>query len=244
MNAKKIIIIAALTVFVILAGLALTTKIKTVQVTGNEWYTAEQIENMIFDKNKFSRLTAYQFVRQLFGKKESIPFVEDYKIIFNSPNDAEVIIYEKSIVAYVKYMGNYMYFDKDGIVVDSSTKPLDGIPEITGLKFGSIVLYKKLPVEDSKIFDDILNLTQALQSYGIRCTRINYTGLREATLYLGDITVELGTDSDMIEKISELRDILPELRTKMEAEGIRSGTLYLDSYDEASANTIYSFKKN
>lgn len=244
MNAKKIILIAVLAVILILAGLALTVKIKTVKVTGNEWYTAEQIENMIFDKNRFSRNTVYQFVRQLFGEKESIPFVEDYKIIFNSFTDVEVIIYEKSIVAYVKYMGNYMYFDKDGIVVDSSPEPLDGIPEITGLKFGSIVLYRKLPVEDPGIFDDILNLTQTLQTYGIRCSRVNYSDMKEATLYLGDIVVELGTNGDVAEKISELRDILPELRTKMEAEGIKSGTLYLDSYDGTSSNTIYSFRKN
>ena len=244
MNIKKIIIIAVLTILVILAAFAFTVKIKTVTVTGNEWYTAEEIESMIFDKDRFSRNTVYQFVRQLFGKKDPIPFVEDYKLIFNSFTDVEVIVYEKSIVAYVKYMGNYMYFDKDGIVVDSSTEPLDGIPEITGLKFGNIVLYKKLPVEDPKVFDDILNLTQALHTYGIRCSRINYSDLREATLYLGDIVVELGTDSDMVEKVSELRDILPELRTRMEAEGIRSGTLYLDSYDSTSANTLYSFKKN
>lgn len=243
MNAKKIIIIAIVAVFAALAATAFFIKIEDVTVTGNEWYTTEEIEEKIFDEGRFSRITAYQFLRQLEGKKERIPFVEDYRIVFNSPKSVEAIIYEKSIVGYVKYMGNYMYFDKDGIVVDSSAEPLEGIPEITGLKFGSIILYKELPVEDEKVFDDILNLTQILQIHGIRCDRIDYSDMREATLYIGDIKVVLGSNSDMNGKIAELSDMLPRIRQKMEEEGIKRGTLYLDTYAENSNNEMYSFKK-
>lgn len=243
MNAKKIIIAAVVAVFLIVIAVGLFLKIEDITITGNEWYTSEEIEEKIFDKNRFSRNTVYQLISQMTDKKEEIPFVEDYKIVFNSPKNVETIIYEKSIVGYVKYMGNYMYFDKDGIVVDSSDKPLEGIPEITGLKFGSIVLYKKLPVEDEKIFEDILNLTQILQTYGIRCDRIDYSGLREATLYLGDIKVVLGS-GDLTGKIAELSDMLPKIRAKMAEEGIQGGTLYLDSYDENAGNAAYSFKRD
>ncbi|MBQ0146133.1 MAG: cell division protein FtsQ [Lachnospiraceae bacterium] len=243
MNAKKIIIAAVVAAFLIVIAVGLFLKIEDITITGNEWYTSEEIEEKIFDKNRFSRNTVYQLISQMTDKKEEIPFVEDYKIIFNSPKSVETIIYEKSIVGYVKYMGNYMYFDKDGIVVDSSDKPLEGIPEITGLKFGSIVLYKKLPVEDEKIFEDILNLTQILQTYGIRCDRIDYSGLREATLYLGDIKVVLGS-GDLTGKIAELSDMLPKIRAKMAEEGIQGGTLYLDSYDENAGNAAYSFKRD
>lgn len=243
MNAKKIIIAAVVAVFLIVIAVGLFLTIEDITITGNEWYTSEEIEEKIFDKNRFSRNTVYQLISQMTDKKEEIPFVEDYKIVFNSPKSVETIIYEKSIVGYVKYMGNYMYFDKDGIVVDSSDKPLEGIPEITGLKFGSIVLYKKLPVEDEKIFEDILNLTQILQTYGIRCDRIDYSGLREATLYLGDIKVVLGS-GDLTGKIAELSDMLPKIRAKMAEEGIQGGTLYLDSYDENAGNAAYSFKRD
>ena len=136
-----------------------------------------------------------------------------------------------------------MYFDKDGIVVDSSPEPLEGIPEITGLKFGNIVLYRPLPVDDPKIFESILNLTQMLQNYNINCDRIDYTGIREATLYLGDIKVVLGSDSDMNGKIAELNSMLPKIRARMAEEGIQRGTLYLDNYDENANGIAYSFKK-
>lgn len=243
MNAKKIIIIAIVAVFVALAATALIVKIEDVTITGNEWYTGEEIEDKILDSGRLSRTSAYQFVRQLMGKREMIPFVQDYKIVFDTPKSVEIIVYEKSIVGYVKYMGSYMYFDKDGIIVDSSAEPLAGIPEITGLKFGNIVLYKPLPVEDPKIFESILNLTQMLQNFGIKCDRIDYTGVREATLYLGNIKVVLGSDSEMNGKIAELNNMLPKIKAKMTEEGIQSGTLYLDNYDENANSTAYSFKK-
>lgn len=243
MNAKKIIIIAIVAVFVALAATALIVKIEDVTITGNEWYTGEEIEDKILDSGRLSRTSAYQFVRQLMGKREMIPFVQDYKIVFDTPKSVEIIVYEKSIVGYVKYMGSYMYFDKDGIIVDSSAEPLAGIPEITGLRFGNIVLYKPLPVEDPKIFESILNLTQMLQNFGIKCDRIDYTGVREATLYLGNIKVVLGSDSEMNGKIAELNNMLPKIKAKMTEEGIQSGTLYLDNYDENANSTAYSFKK-
>uniref|UniRef100_UPI000AF596BE hypothetical protein n=1 Tax=Clostridium sp. NkU-1 TaxID=1095009 RepID=UPI000AF596BE len=77
-----------------------------------------------------------------FKKHEQIPFVEDYKIVFQSPVKVEVIVYEKSVVGYVSYMGSYMYFDKDGIIVESSSGKLDGVPWITGLRFGHIALHQ------------------------------------------------------------------------------------------------------
>ena len=61
-------------------------------------------------------------------------------------------MYTKRAWWAVSYMSSYMYFDKDGIIVESSSQKLPGIPWITGLKFGHIVLYQKLPVESERGF--------------------------------------------------------------------------------------------
>ena len=245
MTAKRVLLIV-LAVFLLLFGAAFFIKIEDVSVTGNMVNnTPEEIEARIFDCNKYSRHTVYQFVKQLLGKKEEIPFVEDYKIEFESLNKVEVIVYEKSIVGYITYMNSLMYFDKDGIIVDSSSEHIDGIPEITGLKFGSIVLYRKLPVEDERIFDEILTITQSLQTFGVDAQRISFSEMRDVTLYLGDITVELGSGGNYDSKVAELSDMLPNIRSRMREESIESGTLYLDSYDENMiGNNAYTFKKN
>ena len=233
---RRIITAAALICGAALLMLGIFTKIEEVTVTGNAWYSDQEIEERVF-AGRLSRNSICAFVKELLGKKEEISFVDDYVITFRSPTSVDILVYEKSIVGYVSYMSAYMYFDKDGIVIESSNSPLEGVPLITGLKFGSISLYRELPVEDERVFGDILNLTQILSLYEIRTDRINYTEDRRADLYIGDIRVELGSNTDMNLKIAELNDMLPQLK------GLK-GTLYLDSFDKNSNSPAFTFKRN
>ncbi|MCD8083204.1 MAG: sporulation protein YqfD [Clostridiales bacterium] len=227
-------LLVAVIVLLLLLILFLSLQITEIEVTGNQKYTDEQIEEMLFP-DKVSRNTAICYLLDHIQEHEQIPFVEDYKLVFQGLGKVEVIVYEKSVVGYVSYMSSYMYFDKDGIIVESSGQALSGIPRITGLKFGHIVLYQALPVESQEIFSEILNLTQVLSIYGIEVDRIQFNEYGEANLYMGDIEVVLGGNESLNGKIAELGDMLPML------EG-RSGTLYLDDYDETSANAMYAFK--
>lgn len=233
---RKIIIGIVAAVIVLLAVILLSIRITEITVTGNQQYTADEIRGLLF-KGDWDRNTIYCFYKDHFKEHEQIPFVEDYKIVFQSPTKAEVIVYEKSVVGYVSYMGSYMYFDKDGIIVESSSEKLDGIPWVTGLKFGHIALHQPLPVENGKIFDEILNLTQLLETHEITVDKIQYDSHGDATLIMGEINVYLGSNDQMNGKISELKDQLPVLA------GL-SGTLYLDTYDEAETATSYRFVKN
>ena len=127
-----------------------------------------------------------------------------------------------------------MYFDKDGIIVESTSHKLEGIPQIDGLEFGQIVLGEPLPVGDMNIFTEILNLTQVLSLYDMEVDRIHYDAKGQATLILGDVKVFLGSSDNMNGKISELHDMMPQL-------GGLKGTLYLDTYDELKNDSMYSF---
>lgn len=44
-----------------------------------------------------------------------------------------------------------MYFDKDGIVVETSNRQDMSVPLIDGLEFDSVVLYSLLPVADEGV---------------------------------------------------------------------------------------------
>ena len=194
-------------VLLLLAVLAFAVRIKEIRVTGNSHYTEEQVIDLIFD-GKWSRNSAFCYYESQFREHKSIPFIEEYKIEFKSPTKVEVVVFEKSVVGYVSYMSSYMYFDKDGIIVESTNEKLAGIPMITGLRFGHIVLHKPLPVEDVRIFDEILNLTQVLEMYDIKADRIDFNSQKEATLTVDNLKVELGGNAQINGKISELRDIL------------------------------------
>ena len=80
-------------------------------------------------------------------------------------------------MGYVADMSSYMYFDKDGIVVESSSSQLDGVPWVTGLDFGQIVpvsythldVYKR-QVQVCAVYADIgdyVLLSPACASWGM-----------------------------------------------------------------------------
>ena len=232
---KHKIILVLVSVFLAFAILCVSLSVTSVRVTGNRTYTAEEIEQLVFP-TRMSRNSVACMISGLMGKKRSIPFVQDYKISFLSPGEVEVIVYEKSIVGYVSYMSSRMYFDKDGIIVESANQRLPGIPEVTGLHFGQIVLYRELPVENKRIFSMILNLTQTLSTFEIPVDVIRYDKDLNATLNIGSVSVLLGGANDMNGKLSELSNILPRIKDL-------DGTLDLSDYDPTVPNRMYSFRR-
>ena len=226
--------ITALAVILLAAALLLSVRISEVTVTGNERYTKEELTQILFP-DQWSRNSLFCFFRDRLQEHVQIPFVEDYEIVFQGPGKVEVIVYEKSVVGYVSYMSSYMYFDKDGIIVESANEALPGVPLVTGLKFGQIVLYQKLPLEKEETFRQILNLTQILSSFDLKVDRIQYGSYGDITLYLKEIEVLLGSGGNMNDKISELNDMLPHL------EG-RKGILHLEDYDEMEIRAGYTFE--
>lgn len=231
---KKWLLIPAV-IFLLLIAVGFSVRITEVTVTGNSRCSSEEITRILFPTAK-ERNLVYCYLNDRLGDHKKIPYVEDYDLEFVSPTHVEVIVYEKSIVGYLRYMSSYMYFDKDGIIVDSTNEKLEGVPEVTGLEFGHIALYAPLPVEDSQVFDEILSLTQALYDYEIQVDEIHFGARNQVTLKIGEIDVELGSSDSINGKVAVLHDTLPVL------EG-QAGTLYLDSYDEANTSRTYTFKK-
>ena len=228
----------AVTIILLAAILLLSVHIQNITVTGSGRYNASQMEEFLFS-GRWGKNSAHAYFADRFRPHRQIPFVEDYKVVFHNPLDVEVIIYEKSIVGYVSYMSSFMYFDKDGIVVESSGSQLPGVPWITGMEFGRIVLHRPLPVDDKNIFEEILNLTQQLSVYDIAVDRIQYDSHGQATLFIGKMEVTMGDHTDIDGKISTLNDILKAQPQLTEI----SGTMKLDNYSESNSGAGITFKK-
>lgn len=229
------VLIGLAAVFLIVGITILSLNIQEITVSGNSRYTKEELIERIFP-GKADRNVLYCYGKDRFGEHVEIPFVEDYNVVFHSPFDVEVIVHEKSVVGYVSYMSSYMYFDKDGIIVESTNEEVEGIPRIMGLDYGQIVLHKPLPVADQKVFNEILDLTQVLSRNNLGVERIQFDSRGDATLYMKDLEVFLGDSSNIAGKVLRLSNMLPEL------EGL-SGILYLDTYDPTNSNMAYTFKR-
>jgi len=215
---------------------AVNLRIRSITVLGNEKYTPEEITEMILPEG-WDRNPIVAFFKNRFGKHKSFPFISSYDVKITGPDSAEITVYEKTPLGYVEYMSAYMYFDRSGTLIESGTQRMENIPEITGLKFGEIILGKKLEVGDADCYETIMNITQQLSTYGIECSRIHFDSLKNVTLYIdgGNIRVKLGNDGFLTAKLGVLGDVISEMRSRN-----MKGTADLSSYqDQSSTGFIF-----
>jgi len=210
-----------------------TYSIETVYVEGNVHYTEEEIKNFVME-GTLGNNSLYLSMKYRNTGVENIPFVDVMDVSILSPDTIKITVYEKALVGYVKYLNTYMYFDKDGYVVESSAVKTLGIPQITGLEFDHVVLGEPLPVEDNTVFNSILDITKLLNKYELTSDKIYFHSSNEVTIYFGNVKVALGNDTVRMEdKIMLLPGFIEELAGK-------SGTLQMENFDESGGK--YTFK--
>ena len=224
----------------IIAGAALTAavvlllcvagvfRVREVTVTGNEYYTKEQIADFVIGDGQ-KRNSLYLYVRYNYMGHPEIPYIDGFEVKVDSPSSLMIRVYEKNIVGYVHYLGKNVYFDKDGIVVESSDQEIEGVPLIKGLTFDRLTMHQALNVKDASIFGTILNITQLLDKYGLKPDEIRFGNNLELYLSMKDVTVNLGTGDHLDEKISRLKKLEPDLEDK-------SGTLHMENYTDESTH--------
>ena len=236
---KQGIRIRRMEILLLILGILLvlvTARFQSIEITGNRRYSEEEIRAMLFP-GSWDTDSFYQFLKEHTREHAEYPFIESYELHWKGPLKLKVRVREKNVVAYVGFMSSRFYFDRDGMVVESTQEPLEGVPRIEGLDFGSISLHKRISVKNDRVFHDIMNLTNALSELQISCESIRYDDSLNATLNLGDIRVKLGADQDMEEKISCLREILPKLSG-------RRGELDLSTYLDRGGRDSFIFTES
>lgn len=227
----SLIVLIGLTIFFLLTREIQNDNIK---VTGNIKYNDEQVINYIFE-DKWDKNPFVLYFKSKYGKQKKIPFVDKYKVSITSFDSVKITVYEKKIIGYVMYMGSNMYFDKDGTVIESSTRKIEDVPLVKGLNFDNIVLNETLPIEDKDILDVILDTTQILQKYKLNVDSIEIDDKKKVIVYMGNIEVLLGKNKDMNEKIRALSDMYDSVKDM-------KGTLDITEYKEDDYG--YTFKKS
>ncbi len=199
-------------------------KVESFQVEGNIHYTNEAIIEMLED-SPLAGNSLYLFLKYRDKEITNIPFIEKMVIRIISPTEVKIQVYEKSLAGFVQYLNNYMYFDKDGTVVECSNIKTNGVPQVTGLNFDHVVLYEPLPVEKTDVFARILETTQLLEKYNMNATKLHFNDDYTMSLYFGDVRVDMGEGLNVDEKFIFLQNILPSLEGK-------KGKLDLSEYTE------------
>lgn len=118
------------------AWISATYTVKTVYVEGNVHYSEEEIKEIVMNGLLGDNSLYLSFKYKNRGV-ENIPFVDVMDVKVLAPDTIRIVVYEKILTGYIKHMDTYLYFDKDGYVVENSGVRTAGVPQITGC--GSIM---------------------------------------------------------------------------------------------------------
>ncbi len=222
-----------------------TFRLEELTVTGATRYTEEEIKERLVtaktDSNALLLYLKYNYVTDF-----KLPYIEKADIKLSGSHKVSVRIYEKIMTGCVELMGEYLYFDKDGIVVESSSERLPDIPLIKGLKFKKIILHEKLEVQKDELFDTILNLTQLVDKYELEVKTITFNSDYEVSVDCGDLIALLGKRTAYDEVLAELKSILQSSGAELEQVMDKSkGTIWeldMTKYSE-DKKTLYAAPK-
>ncbi len=232
-NRKKQIVLAVILLVIVGALYYLSTfNIKNIKVNGCVLSSEEDIKKAVEDSMIMSN-TLVLYIQNKIKPIDDIPFVAKVSFDYVDKNTVRIDVYEKSVAGCIEYMESYVYFDRDGVVLETSKSKYDGVPYIKGISVSYWQLGEELPIENKKKFEKILNITQLIDKYELKIEGIEFTAEDEIILRHDNIEIELGDGKNLPIQMMNLGNILAEIEGK-------SGVLYMKEFD--SENSTASFK--
>lgn len=223
-------LIAAILVITVLCLLKIY-KVKTVYVDGNVHYSSSEIRDMVM-VGDLGDNSIYLSLKYKNKTIEDVPFISAMNVEIVSPDTIKITVYEKSLAGCVEHLGEYMYFDRDGMVVECSPNMTEGVPVVTGLSFESVVLYEPLPVANEEVFEMILTISQLYKKYEMEAQMIQFTTGGNIIVHTDGIKAAMGKGENIDDKVMTLASIMPDLTGQ-------AGTVKLENYTKDSKNVIF-----
>ena len=233
-NLTKFIVpfVAVMAVGILIFAFIENFKVKTVIVEGSTHYTTDEITNYVLD-TKFCRNTAFVYLKYHNKSIKDVPFVEQMDVNIVDRNTVKIHVYEKYTAGCIQNLGNFVYFDNDGKVIEISEIKTENVPVVTGLSFDHLALHEPLPIENKDVFNSILNITKLLNKNDLIADTIYFDENRNITLFFDDVRVNIGDGSNMNEQFMTLPKILPSLEGK-------KGVLHMEKYSENNPNVVFN----
>lgn len=182
-------------------------QVRDVEVTGNVRFTEEEIKEMIINDTLTSNSLYLTWKYRNSKPDDSMPFFSAVDVVLLSPSSVKIQVYEKTQIGYIQKDDQNVYFDKNGYVLECTDEKRDEVPEIKGIELGTPVPYEKIPIEDEKVFQEVINLAQMLNERNLVPDEIIFDEENNMRLIFGEVIVELGQDEYLEDKITNLAGI-------------------------------------
>ena len=157
--------------------------VREIRVEGSDFLTEGEIRQYILEQGGDGN-SLVLLLSTKFGDFPEPATVQSMKFHMVNPWTIRVVVKEKSPAGYVQNQESYIYFDNEGTVLGITDAPRDGVSLVEGLDVSKVEQGEKLPVEDSSIFEYIVQIQEILTRYKVSPDRIVTDG-ENITLYFG-----------------------------------------------------------
>jgi cell division protein FtsQ len=188
-------------------------QVREVTIEGNTYHTKEEVEQMFFGKALDKNAITF-FLREFMGIKKELPFVREYDVSYIGIGKVGIKIYEKTIVAGVQYMNEFIYFDKEGLVLESTHEKKVDIPIFNVAGLTDFTLYSKVQINNEAALDRMLKISDLLIHYNLKAERILFDSQNEPIMYSGDIKILMGKQEDYDNAMQALQSVIMTARRK------------------------------
>lgn len=173
-------------------------------------YTEEDIKKYVLDE----RFEQYWILLKWYYRSNKVdppPYLE--KITVEVGDDGSVLLkaYEKNPIGALWEMGNYLYFDSDGMLVSTKKENVEGLPVIKGLKYSSVTLGKVFETQNPALFQVIMKLVRQLEKQNVNADVVQFHSDNSVTLYCDGNVIELGIRDAYDVQIQVLSSILEKI---------------------------------
>mgnify|MGYP004486811471 CR=1 FL=1 len=242
LSKKNQLKITGLIVVLLLAGVIFFFtyyQVDEVQVMGSSHYSEKQIKKMVLRGPMASNSILAPIIYTKKNTKD-VPFVEGYTVTRLNRHTICVSVKEKDIVGCIPYLDSYIYFDRNGTFIESATERNEKIPFFDGIKVKHVIYNEELPIKDKMVMNTAVALSTIFQKNDKIPDHIEFSDDGQISLLYGDITVKLGKDEYLEDKMTRVLAILPLISDKkgiLHAENVNDNSKMItleQEKDEAS----------
>ena len=196
-------------------------KVDSVQVRGTTHYSDEEVKKMVLRGPLASNSVLAPMIYST-TDTDDVAFVDAFKVTQINRNTICISVKEKKPVGCIHYLDSYVFFDRNGIFVEGSKTRDESVPYFDGIQVNSVVMDEKLDIKGDSVLNTAVALSTIFQKNEMIPDHIQFDSSYSISPIYGDITVQLGKDEDLEEKMNRVIAILPKLTGK-------KGILHMES---------------
>lgn len=183
--------------------------VENVEVMGSGHYTEDEVKEMILRGPMASNSILAPI---LYSKEDAgdIPYVDGFTVSRTNRNTIVISVREKKAVGCIPYLDSYIYFDRNGIFIEGDKTRDEAVPFFDGIQVEQVVKNEKLPIEDT-VLNTAVALSTIFAKNDMIPDHIQFDDNNDISLLYGDITVQLGKDEYLEDKMTRVLAILPQI---------------------------------